>query len=305
MKDKKSKSYRLLSMYQRLKNGENLDKQNLADDYGISLKSVQRDIDDLRIYLADTYTSKEAEAFIVYNRSNKQYELVEEEKKYFQTAEVLSMLKILLESRAFNKNELELLVSKIVALAPKEDHSLIKQLLIKELHNYVELQHGSDLFDAIKILSEVVINQTVTSITYRRQDGKESTYPVLPVAILFSEYYFYLVAYYENGKQDYPTSFRIDRIQHIKKTNRGFKIPYADKFNDGEFRKRVQFMYSGPLKWVKFECSELALEPVLDRLPTAKILKEKDGIYTIEAESYGDGIDMFLDSQGEKVRILN
>ncbi|NLC39883.1 MAG: hypothetical protein GX763_03075, partial [Clostridiaceae bacterium] len=44
---------------------------------------------------------------------------------------------------------------------------------------------------------------------------------------------------------------------------------------------------------------------ILDRLPTSKIINEKDGVYTVVAESFGDGIYMFLDAQGDKVRIVS
>ena len=90
----------------------------------------------------------------------------------------------------------------------------------------------------------------------------------------------------------------------IKTTGEKFVVPYKDKFNDGEFRKRIQFMYSGELKTVRFEYSGV-LEAILDRLPTAKILKEDSGVYTLSAETYGDGIYMWLNSQGDKVKILD
>lgn len=62
-------------------------------------------------------------------------------------------------------------------------------------------------------------------------------------------------------------------------------------------------MYSGPLRRVTFEFSGPSLESILDRIPTVKVLHEKNGTYTIEAKSYGDGIYIFLNAQGEHVRI--
>ena len=52
-------------------------------------------------------------------------------------------------------------------------------------------------------------------------------------------------------------------------------------------------MYGGKLRKVKFKYSGLSIENVLDKLPTAKILNEKDGIYTIRAEVYGEGFKMW------------
>lgn len=52
--------------------------------------------------------------------------------------------------------------------------------------------------------------------------------------------------------------------------------------------------YSGP-----------SIEAVLDRLSTAKILHEQDGRYTIHVEVYGDGIDMWLRSQGDFIKVVD
>ena len=104
-----------------------------------------------------------------------------------------------------------------------------------------------------------------------------------------------------DGRKDFPTIFRIDRIADFTPTGEKFSIPYRDKFSDGEFRKRVQFMYAGKLRCVTFTYSGASIEAILDRLPTAKILSEKNGIYRITTEVYGNGIDMWLKSQGDKI----
>ena len=63
-------------------------------------------------------------------------------------------------------------------------------------------------------------------------------------------------------------------------------------------------MYAGELRRVTFDYSGTSVEAVLDRLPTAEILSEKDGVYRITAEVYGNGIDMWLRSQGEVVKVI-
>lgn len=141
------------------------------------------------------------------------------------------------------------------------------------------------------------------TFTYSRQDGRTSVKTVKPVAILFSEFYFYMIAFMYDDSKKNPIVFRVDRMRSIKATGETFVVPYEDRFDDGEFRKRVQFMYSGELKTVRFKYSGV-LEAILDRLPTARILDEKNGVYTISAETYGDGIYMWLRSQGEKAEIL-
>ena len=102
----------------------------------------------------------------------------------------------------------------------------------------------------------------------------------------------------------YPTIYRIDRIQNMKVLDEHFRIPYRDRFEEGEYRKRIQFMYSGKLRKVKFCYKGLSIEAVMDRLPTARILREDEDGYVVEAEAFGDGIDMWLRGQGDSVEII-
>jgi hypothetical protein len=122
---------------------------------------------------------------------------------------------------------------------------------------------------------------------------------------MFSEYYFYLTAFIddEEVRQDFdvindsfPTIYRIDRIRRVRTLKEEFRIPYSSRFEEGEFRKRVQFMYGGKLRHVKFKYSGRDIDAILDRLPTAKVIDESDGIYTVSAEVFGDGVDMWLRS---------
>lgn len=297
-----NKSFRLLNIFERLNRGEELHKDKLADDFAVSLKTVQRDIDELRAYLEQTHFS-ESDTAIKYDKAKNCYYLIRPEREWMTNEEALALCKILLESRAFCKDELSGLIDKLIAQVSPYDRSIIKSIIKNELFNYVPLRHGKKLLNQIWTLSQYITKQAIISFKYHRQDGKQSAKIVKPLSIMFSEFYFYLIAFMADESKNYPIIFRIDRITEIKNTGEHFTIDYRNKFKDGEFRKRVQFMYAGELKTVKFEYSGV-LEAILDRLPTAKILKEENGVYTISAETYGDGIYMWLKSQGDMIRIL-
>ena len=66
--------------------------------------------------------------------------------------------------------------------------------------------------------------------------------------------------------------------------------------------KTIQFMYGGKLERIKFRYTGPSLEAVLDRLPTAKVISEDADGWTISAEVFGKGIEMWLRSQGDYVR---
>ncbi len=299
-----NKGFRLLSIYERLNKGEVLSKQELATSYGVGEKTVQRDIDDLRAYLADEHQF-ESEVALKYDRRKQGYYLIRFEREWLTNEEVLAICKILLESRAFEKSEIKQLLEKLLIQAVPKDRKVVENIINSEYSCYVPLKHRQKLLLPLWELSQSIVNCKILSFEYMRMDGVNRKHLVKPVAIMFSEYYFYLIAFIADGSKEYPTVFRIDRMSNIIDTTEKFTIPYSELFSDGEFRKRVQFMYPGKLQKVIFEFNGPSIEAVLDRLPTAEILKESAGVYTIRAELFGNGIKMFLFSQGSNIQVLS
>ena len=110
--------------------------------------------------------------------------------------------------------------------------------------------------------------------------------------------------HFENKDDVFPTIYRIDRIQSFKILEEHFPIPYKDRFEEGEFRKRVQFMTGGKLKKIKFKYFGNSLEAVLDKIPTAQVIDEIENGYLISAEVFGNGIDKWILSEGKNIEVL-
>lgn len=304
MKLDNAKTFRLLNLYERLNRGETVNKKEFASSFGISEKSVQRDIDDLRIYLAECYENGD-DVTVEYSYIKNGYYLVKKDKEFLTNEEILGIAKILLESRAYNKEELESLIDKLLLQATPSARMNIREMILNEKFHYIPLKHNKPLLKVIWELSENIYNKTLIEFDYVRKDKVASHRVVKPLSIMFSEYYFYLIAWMADDSKDYPTVFRIDRMTNVKSTGEKYTIPYKDRFEEGDFRKKVQFMYSGPLKTIRFEFTGQSLEAILDRIPAAEILEETDNGYILKAECYGDGILMWLRTQGDNVKILN
>jgi hypothetical protein len=130
---------------------------------------------------------------------------------------------------------------------------------------------------------------------------------------MFSEFYFYLTAYiedidkekeFQNPKDTFPTIYRVDRLKKVHKLNEYFSIPYGERFEEGEFRKRIQFMCGGRLRRIKIKYTGNALDLILDKLPTAQIVGTEENAVILQAEVFGDGVDKWLQSQAECVEVL-
>ena len=61
---------------------------------------------------------------------------------------------------------------------------------------------------------------------------------------------------------------------------------------------------AGKERIIRFEFSGPSVQAVLDKLPTARVIDRSSGKYLLEAEVYGDGIKMWLLSQGAWVKVV-
>jgi predicted DNA-binding transcriptional regulator YafY len=311
---------RILRLCTYLLEGKSISKEETARDYNVSIRTIQRDIEDLREYFEDEMPFSGVRRSIIYDKEKKEYRLEPPINALLTNSEIFTVVKILLEGRSLSKAELNPIIAKLVqCVYPVKERQVVDQLLKNEEFYYVEPKHGQPLLSKIWQLGQDVHNCQVLKISYERHsDGKVVERIIQPVGIMCSEYYFYLLAYYDEEDEliksgeveyrKYPNTFRIDRLRSFAPDGeRKFKVPYADRFQEGEFRKRVQFMFNGELRTLKFWCSKLSLEAVEDRLPTAKIVEEdKDGKgYILTAEVYGKGVDMWLRSQGDAVKMLS
>lgn len=303
-KEKCSKINRILMIYEKLIKGEVVHKKQLANLFGVNEKSIQRDIEDIRAYLSNNIEWK-CNMNIEYRRDKNGYCIINEDDCILNTKDVLAICKILLESRAFCKEEIDHLINAMLWEIGLDERKCVKELIGNELLNFVPLKHNQKLLSKIWDLSEFIRHKEIIEISYVKMNEMQVNRSIKPVAIIFSEYYFYLIAYFNDLTFDDPAVFRIDRIEEYKSTKKKFYISESKRFEDGEFRKRIQFMYSGELKRIKFEFSGNSLEAVLDRLPTAEVIDEYDNKYLIESEVYGKGIIMWILSQGSKLKVIS
>lgn len=153
-------------------------------------------------------------------------------------------------------------------------------------------------------MENAVYEQKALSIRYKKVNGERIDRIVHPVALLFSEFYFYLIAHIEDAAYAQPAFFRVDRFTQIESLRRNFSVPRKYRFEEGELRKYIQFMYGGEMENIQFLCRERNLESALDQFPTAKIVQAKEDRYIIEAKVIGRGCLMWLMSQGESIEII-
>lgn len=310
-----SRDIRLLDLYVRMRQGQIIHKGEEALRFQVNERTIQRDLDSIRGYLDESMLQGQGNESLLYDRRQKGFILHSNSTSAMSNSEILAVSEILLESRAFARKEMSSVLKKLLqGCVPIQKQKTVAQLIGNESFHYVPPKHGTLLTDRLWELGNAVQHAFLLELDYIKMEGDHIHKRIVgPVAVLFSEYYFYLVAYNmkystENytfqPEYEYPAFYRIDRIQSYHLLQNHFNIPYAQRFEPGEFRKRVQFMYGGKLLRAQFRYMGPSIEAVLDRLPTAEIKEEQNGRYLIVAEVFGTGIVRWLLSQGEYVNVL-
>ncbi len=294
---------RALEIFFRGLRGEDLSVQKLADEYEVSTKSITRSINDLKNFLAD-HRSLVGNTELQYSHQDKCYRLYMDE--FLSSKELFALIEVMIGARAFSKEELLVLTSKLRNFSTPEDRQKLNDLIRKELYHYPEVKHDCEsVQESLWQLVNCITEMQEISIDYYRMDRKWVTHRLRPASVMFNDYYFYLIAFLTEGKTQKPYYFRIDRIRQITVHRKKFSKADIPAFDEGWLRERSLFMFPGKLQTIRFEFTGPSVQAVLDKIPTAKIIDCEGRKYTIEAETFGTGIRMWLLSQGSWVKVLS
>lgn len=294
---------RVMELFLRAMKGESLSVQQLAFEYNVSTRSITRDINSLKAFLAE-HADILGYAELEYTSTNHCYSLKMDH--FLSNKELLAITKILIGSRALNNRDLLEIIRKLKMNTTASDRLKLENLIRKEIYQYDEI--GSDcqsVIDNLWKLTNCIENKNTISISYYKMNRDLVKRKIKPVSILFSEYYFYLIGYMlETETPNTPIYYRVDRIVDITVHREKYTLTKEQNVDEGLLRRKSQFMWPGPSRRIRFEFSGPSVQAILDRIPTAKVVEKQDGKSIIEAEVFGSGIKMFLLSQGAWVKVL-
>ena len=300
----REKNNRMLEIFFRALRGEKISLKKLAEEYNVSTKSISRDINSIQNFLAE-HRELMQNAELTYSHKERTYILNSDE--FLKNKELFALVKIILGSRALNKEEILTLITKLKKFTTIQDRKTLENLIRKEIYHYHEVKSDcKSVIDNVWKIVQAIEEKRTISITYYKINRDEVKHKIKPVSVLFSEYYFYLIAYKADDMSYKPIYFRIDRISSITEHREKFELEKKYDFDEGNLREKNQFMFPGDTVKIRFEFSGLSLQAILDRLPTAKVVEKNGNTSIIEAEvNHGRGIIMYLLSQGSWVKVLS
>lgn len=291
---------RLLSIFLRLQSGAHLTKAQLADEFEVDPKTIQRDFSRLSDFIE---TQPMIAGELAYDAKHHTRYL--KGKSLFNKKDILIIAKILLENRALNKEENKALLDSLLALISKEERQEVQAIIASERLNYTPLSDTQNRIDKVWAWAQAIYKEQVMTIDYQspyRETSKEHT--IFPVSLYYDSHYFYLVAYHLYHRT--YTTFKLDRIRCWSLSSEKKPVlSYGKKFRDGDVRNHHVDAFLGNRIRVTLAFSA---DPtiVLDQFPDARLLSLENGRARLEVQSQDTpGLKRWLLSQGDVLKVLS
>ena len=114
---KNDKIQRILGIYTKLMDGKTVNKQEIAARYNVHPRSIQRDIKDITDFLERDELNTGVFNSVIYDKNADGYRLQYENVYKLSPQQILAICKILLDSRAFVKEEMSEIIDKLIHAA--------------------------------------------------------------------------------------------------------------------------------------------------------------------------------------------
>lgn len=294
MKADNNSSRRIADMLVKLFLGKPVYRKKLLDTYGTNI--VNRDVADIRNVLKSNTDDLE----IYLDRKNGSYKFTRTSR--FNIEEIIFLAKLALDSRSLRKDDLDMLLNKMLAQLSEAEAKIADGIMKNEHHNYVAARNNRKILDLLKTFIYYIDSRQ--AIHYRFVDGahKETFNIGLPVAIWYAEFYFYVIIYSKEHKRH--ETRRLERFFDIKPVDEKIHIPYAERMEEKVLRNNTFLLFSGGIITFVFQ-TFVYPEVILDRFPNSRVLKSlEDESFIYEVTAYQDSARMFVLSQGGMARVL-
>lgn len=134
MRKRNDKTFRLLSISDRLLDGSEVNIEDLSNEFGVSMRTVKRDINALREYLSESENA--TQNAIAYNEAKNTYFLIKPEREWVTASEAIAVTEILLESDKFSKEQAASILHKVITQVDPNERESARKVITKAYENY-------------------------------------------------------------------------------------------------------------------------------------------------------------------------
>ena len=296
---------RLLDIFYQLMWDNHVTVNSIARNYEVSEKTIKRDISMIRSFLSEN-RELVGNVELQYDRQEQCYKLNRLEG--LSSQELLIILKILVGSRALDKESLREAVDRLTICANNTGQEIFRDFCKNELDYYraVKKEEGVDISGFVWKLEKAIQRGRSVCIVYEKLEGACVERNLYPISVVFSNFYFYLLACRSDMEESAVIYYRVDRMKEIREGKERIPVSIEKRHQLDGARLYNQKMFMGKRTRIRFRYTGPSLQAVLDRFPTAEVVNQDDTGAEISAMvEYSSGTIMELLLQGSWVKVLN
>lgn len=296
---------RLLAILNVLFSGETVTAQSLATQFGVTVRTAQRDLDQLQALSAHGQ-------LLLRRIPTRPVGYHIDLNAQVQPGVVLMLEKMILQSRTLTAAELQTALNALQQLTKNSALPSLQEAVAEEVANYEPIVTAQTRARLIWQLQKAIEQKRHIALTYVDREASEWQAPetllVVPLAISFNGQYFHLSVHHEGSGEirDLHLDW-ISDFQALTPTDSTQPDPKV-----GARRRLQAYGYRGKTIKIQFEYYGL-LEYVYDRFPTAHVLRylpEKHNpwpfrVAVVEMDvEYSAGIRMWLITESPILKVL-
>ena len=291
---------RLLWLYSKLLNGEEVNKWSFCLEADCQSRSFDRDIEDIRMFLSETYQA----ATLFYSRSENTYYLTAGQRQPLEMMEYQFIERVLVDTGLLRMDELQGMLFHLAQNAQNPHRARSQQQLI--VGQYKE---PFDCVPILKIHSDlqaIIDKQAVIKILYKSDVDELIAETVIPYAIKYDLGYLYLIAAATMSAALYPKYYRVDWINSflIERTQTSMEKQRVSDYLKNDVGNITQ-MSGGDYCKITLHCQKKYYPYIYDIFRNARILSEDGDCTTVEVGAFEDGfIKWILSQPPEQIEVL-
>lgn len=264
-----------------------------------STRSFDRDIEDIRLFLSETYSTTE----LKYNRINNTYYIEGAKKQELEVMEYLFIEKILRDVSILRNDEFSILISHLLF----NTRDTFKELASNDERYslYKPPNHNKALLKIYGDLELAIRNQKYIRMVYQDNIGKQYKSDMIPGAIRYNAGHLYFIGIVENGcktikiKLENVHSFEVIREQTIVERNK------VDSYMNSCANKGKVLITPDDLIDITIECIVDDYDNLCDNFYNLEILDKRNNlIYICLNASEEKFIQWYLSHWSETMTII-
>ena len=207
---KTDKITRILIMYSMLIKGNKVNKALFSMEHGINERSFDRDIEDIRLFLSEIYSTDE----LLFDKADNAYYITGQAKSEIDSGEAYALAKVLLGSKALRKDETEGILGSLISNVNKKDSRVLESKLTNDVKLYEGVKHDKAILKFIRDLSDCIFEGKHIRMRYHTSKTKMQNVDIYPKDIQCENSQF--VLYAADTRNSKTSKYLIDKIEEFE-----------------------------------------------------------------------------------------